>query len=159
MEQLDRVNRYLKRIRDIYCGNNQDSWDNRTNHQDDVYSFFVHCYHLRDWVITLNKIELTKDDVDLFINSNIPLQICSDIANGIKHCSLKHKTRTGFKPHIAGSLHKSSKSGVESEFTIIVGTQIYDALEIAENCVSLWIDFIEVKKHLYLQNNFNGELC
>ena len=48
MEQFDRVERYLKRIRNIYSGDNLIFWDDRAYVEDDIFSFFIHCHHLQD---------------------------------------------------------------------------------------------------------------
>src|SRR5262249_2630752 len=54
--------------------------------EDDYYSFFVWCFHLRDWLQNdpaIPKIvgEAAKD----FVNTNEALKLCADLANGIKH--------------------------------------------------------------------------
>ena len=41
-DQLARVERYLKRIE------NQDR--DRTEYEDDLWSFFQNCWHLKDWI-------------------------------------------------------------------------------------------------------------
>lgn len=150
MEQIEIVERYLERIRRIYQGENTLDWEDRNFHEDDVFSFFVHCNHLRDWVFKLNKIGIEKSDIDNFVRNNRPLQICSDLANRAKHCELQNKTWSGHKPHIVSTWHRSSrlfeKKGVKSKFTIMVGVEFFDALEIAEECWLLWEEFIENQK-------------
>jgi len=150
VEQLEIVGRYLERIRRMYSGNNSLEWDDRHFHKDDVYSFFVHCNHLRDWVLQLNKIGIKKTDIKSFISENKPIQICADLANYSKHCRLEHKTWSGDTPHISGSIHKSANMhddlGVKSEFFIVAGSEIFDALELAEQCWDLWGLFINKYK-------------
>lgn len=146
MEQLEIVERYLVRMSRMYSDNNSLKWEDRHLHKDDVCSFFVHCNHLRDWVLHLNKIGIKKTDITEFIHANKPIRICADLANRAKHCRLERKTWSGDHPHIGGSTHQSanmySELGVKSEFIIFVGGESFDALEIAEQCWALWGSFI-----------------
>jgi|GEM_PF-2694138 len=153
VEQLEIVGRYLDRIRRMYDGKNTIEWDDRHFHKDDVYSFFVHCNHLRDLVLQLNKIGIKKADINDFILSNKPIQLCADLANYSKHCRLEHKTWSGDSPHISGSIHRSANMhddrGVKSKFIIIAGNDSFDALELAEQCWTLWESFINKFKEKY----------
>ena len=146
MEQLKLVERYLIRIRRMYSGNNSLSWGDRHFTNDDVYSFFIHCNHLRDWVLKLNKIGITKKDITEFIRKNRSIQICADLANSAKHCHLEQRTWSGANPHIGGSTHQTSSyretDGVESQFQIVMDSEEFDALEIAEQCWKEWNLFI-----------------
>ncbi len=146
MKQLEIVERYLERMRRMYNGENFLKWEDRHFNQDDVYSFFVHCNHLRDWVIELNKLGISKTDIKEFILKNRPLQICADLANLSKHCRLERKTWSGRHPRIAGTAHQSSnfhnELGVQSEFQIWVEAESFDALEVAEQCWALWSKFV-----------------
>lgn len=121
---------------------------------DDVISFFIHCYHIRDWIIHLNKLGIISKDVDDFINQHDALKICADFANGAKHCKLIRNTRTDGKPHIAykkqnSSIWYSDNGGTEItkvEFKIMSKIAIVDALSLAEECMSLWETYIEELK-------------
>lgn len=146
MEQFNRVSRHFERIEKMYSGIHPSSWDERINREDDVISFFIHCYHLRDWIIHLNRVGVTSKDVDAFINQHEELKICTDFANGSKHCTLTHKTRTKQRqPHIITYSHKSligaNDEGYISQFTILSGQKDYDVLVLAKKCVELWTVF------------------
>ncbi|MCG3731114.1 hypothetical protein [Vibrio cincinnatiensis] len=147
MEQLERVERYLERLRAIYAGETRISWESRKYHEDDVHSFFLHCHHLQDWVEELNQIGIRKEDISKFIKSYTVLRICTDLANSTKHCKLKHQKVTGYKhqPSISGAQHQENMfgNGVKSKFSLISGYACYDALEVAEECFRLWKSFIE----------------
>ena len=108
MEQLQRSKRYLSRIRSMYHGVALDENKTAKHLDDDVISFFIHCYHIRDWIIHLNKLGIISKDVDDFINQHDALKICADFANGAKHCKLIRNTRTDGKPHIAYKKQNSS---------------------------------------------------
>lgn len=150
MEQLERSQRYLKRIKNIYSGVFSPIGHDKDSYDDDVISFFIHCYHVRDWVIHLNKVGVSAKQVDEFINNHIPLKICADLANGSKHCKLTRNLRTERQPHFITKEHKTSlmftsNGGGElllSKYQILSDGVIYDALELAEESVLLWGTFI-----------------
>lgn len=146
MHQLDRSRRYLKRLRDIYHEVPYTP-DTRDYYADDVFSFFIHCYHVRDWIIQLNKACVTRPDVDAFIDSHIELRICADLCNGTKHCTLTHKSRTVSQPHLAMKSFCSKgtndqMTSTRGKFWIIADGHFHDALELAERCMALWDEFI-----------------
>lgn len=159
MEQIERANRYLQRIREMYKGILHPRQD-RDYYNDDVLSFFVHCYHIRDWILELSKIEITRREVDKFINTHEPLKICADLSNGSKHCTLK-RMRTEKQPHIVSRELKAStwitgSSGGEvlkCKFKILTANGFYDALELAEECIKLWEIFTNELQNSYDVSN------
>ncbi|EEB7841207.1 hypothetical protein GNY41_22395, partial [Salmonella enterica subsp. enterica] len=108
MEQIERSKRYLNRIEKIYAGIFSSSGHDKEDYDDDVVSFFIHCYHIRDWIIELNTLNIKSGQVDTFINKHQALKICADLANGSKHCKLTRSLRTGRQPHIAAKQKKTS---------------------------------------------------
>ncbi|MAT39864.1 MAG: hypothetical protein CL946_09705 [Ectothiorhodospiraceae bacterium] len=150
MEQLELVNRYLERLKRVYRGENYLVWEDRKFHQDDFYSFFVHCNHLRDWVKELNKFGLTNSDIDDFVRVNKSIQLCADIANRKKHCNRIKRSWSGNSPFICVSKHSSasmnSDLGVRSEFSVLSGSETIDALDLACMCVRLWEEFLNERQ-------------
>jgi len=156
LEQFERTKRYLERIRALYAGMFSSSGHDKDAYDDDVISFFIHCHHVSDWIIHLNTVGITAKQMDNFINQHMPLKICTDLANGSKHCKLTRSMRTLKQPHIVGKERRSStwttgNGGAEhmkSKYTILAGSEVYDALELAEECVQLWTQVIEeIKTH------------
>ena len=155
LEQLERSKRYLKKVEEIYAGIFSSSNHNKEIYDDDVISFFIHCYHVRDWIIHLNKLGVTAQQVDSYIDSHQPLKICADFANGSKHCKLTRSLRTDHQPHISGkerytSTWLSDNGGGEvmkCKYTILSGTNLIDALELAKECVRLWESYISELKN------------
>lgn len=149
LPQFERTKRYLERIRKIYHGVPAE-WCARHDYHDDVHSFFVHCYHVRDWIVTLNKIGVSAKDVDRYIDSQDCLRLCADLCNASKHCELIHKTRSQANPYISMTQHRGGMKPMNgqhlqilrSTFTIVAGTRFIDALELAEQCVSAWESYI-----------------
>lgn len=150
MEQLERAQRYLERVKAIYAGVFSSKHHDKNAYEDDLISFFMHCYHIRDWVIHLNKIGVTASQVDAFINKHESLRICADLCNGSKHCKITRSLRTGKQPHVAGKTYRSSTwltgSGggelLKGKYSILTSSGDIDALELAEQCMRLWSGFI-----------------
>lgn len=156
MEQLERTKRYLKRLKDIYSGIFSSTGHDKEAYDDDVVSFFIHCYHVRDWIIHLNKLGITARQVDSYINSCRALKICADLANGSKHCKLTRSMSGDSQPHIAGKERHTSTwltgSGggevMKSKYTALSEAESFDALELAAECVLLWESYIcELEAH------------
>jgi hypothetical protein len=115
-----------------------------------VYSFFVHCYHVRDWFFHLNKVNLTEKELEDFIGRHHALRICADLCNGTKHCTLKRNLRTKSQPYLIGRKSVGHSEGttpgqesiLSSQFTILSDGLKYDALEVAEACMFAWDDLV-----------------
>lgn len=150
LEQLERTKRYLKRVEEIYAGIFSSSGHDKEAYDDDVVPFFIHCYHVRDWIIHLNKVSVTARQVDAYIDSHRALRICADLANGSKHCKLTRSLRSDRQPHIAGKERHTSTwltgSGegevMKCKYTVLSNTECVDALDLAAECVQLWESYV-----------------
>jgi hypothetical protein len=94
LEQFERVKRYLNKIE------NQDR--DSTEYDDDLWSFFQNCHHLKDWIINdpdvADEIKGGKGKrIEEFVNSNKELRICADLANRSKHLELDRSPREDAK--------------------------------------------------------------
>ena len=154
MEQFERVKRYLVKMNEIYSGIFSSTGHDKYQYDDDVISFFIHCYHVRDWIIHLNKVGITAKQVDNYINQHLALRVCADLANGSKHCRLTRNLRTTDQPHITYKEHQTSTwltgngggEVMESKYSIVADEKLQDALELATECVNLWSEFIDGMK-------------
>lgn len=152
LEQLERTRRYLQRIREIYAGVFDDG-STKQSYEDDVLSFFMHCYHVRDWLIHTKVAQVQARQVEEFISGSTCLRLCADICNGVKHCKLTKPPRSGAQPDFSGkeyisSLWLSGSSGgelLQATYTIETAAGVVDALVLAEECVQNWSDFIAGK--------------
>ena len=157
LRQLERAKRYLVRLRRIYEGSYLPG--SADEYEDEVISFFIHCYHIRDWIINLSKTPVTSKEIDEFINNHDALRICADLCNGEKHCRLVRNKRTGGQPHIAYRdyrvTHYTPDSGAlstyKASYKIKSGPCLHDALEIAEQCITLWEEFVSSIQPKYLK--------
>jgi hypothetical protein len=89
IQQYQRVRRYLIRI--------QDQDRDRTEYEDDLWSFFQNCWHLKDWLINDDDPSISPELRDTLehklsdiLSSSPNLRICADLANRKKHVKLKN---------------------------------------------------------------------
>lgn len=156
LKQYERAERYLDRIRMIYEGTYFPG--SAEHYEDEVVSFFIHCYHIKDWVVSLSKININGAEIDTFINSHEELKICADFCNGEKHCRLERNKRTGSQPHLAYREYRVSHytpasgkpSSYKASYKIISGGHRYDARDLAERCLSLWGEYISKMQKSYV---------
>jgi len=132
-DQLDRVLRYLRRVHAREGDPNQRFI---VDYQDDVWSFFQNCWHLKDWVRHDPLIaEDVKARIEAAVESSRILAIANDMANGTKHLEL-HEARAG-----ASYSHLTlATSGPIStlECMIEVRGEQRTARELATECVREW---------------------
>jgi len=58
---------------------------------DDVQAFFINCFHLKDWLLNDPASGLAKADLKPLTRGSTSLQLCADLANGVKHLDLKRE--------------------------------------------------------------------
>lgn len=147
IEQLERTERWFKRFEDLQQGTqcNQPS----ECLQDDVYAFFMNCYHLKDWIINDPALDHMRPKVEAFINDNECLKLCADLCNGCKHLRLT-SSRSKQDPLFSGRHYRieiGSKHGQTIQITYDVntlsGTQ--DAYDVASQCMTAWRDFVKTE--------------
>lgn len=85
--QLDRTRRFLERIEESY----EELGDmDPVVFQDNMWSFFQHCWHVKDWVRNDPIVpQATKDLVVTDAEQSRTLTICQDLCNGTKHLKLR----------------------------------------------------------------------
>jgi len=141
LKQFERVKRYLRRIE------NQDR--DSTEYDDDLWSFFLHCYHLKDWIKNDTEVAVEiRQTVEDFVNKNEALRICADLANRSKHLRLD-RVRDDAKitsrsvtiyPPTAGS-DSVGTSTCEHTITFRDGKKRI-ALDVAREAVEAWERFL-----------------
>jgi hypothetical protein len=145
-EQLDRIKRLEEDIQRFSIATD----DNFEKAIDAFTSFFIQCYHLRDWLV---ESRYNRRDIDVFISGSFALSLCRDMAN-----KQKHKTIDKYEPQNHLVEHKiADKSNIltpivrywdpfrkENRFGIDVeefGTLI-DVIDLADKCVNEWERFL-----------------
>ena len=137
-EQFERVKRWYSRFKEINDGklhNRNTEFD-----ADDVYAFFVNCYHLKDWILHDDTIDaLAKKEVGKFIKDK-DMQLCAKLCNcEIKHLIKVENGRFGGKH----SYYRIPERIMKIKFSIKIKDRDIDAFELATKCVQKWEKFIE----------------
>ncbi len=144
-EQLERIKR-LKQDIERFSVATDDNFDKAI---DAFTSFFIQCYHLRDWLI---ESRYNRVDIDIFISKSIFLSLCRDIAN-----KQKHKKIDKYEPQYNLIEHKDSGISTpitcyfdpfrkEKRFGIDVqefGT-LLDVIDLSEKCIKEWERFLYI---------------
>lgn len=143
LEQFDRVKRWYQRFVTIDEGRQHNLPSD--NYQDEVYAFFVNCYHLKDWIKNDESVGATAAKVEDFIKNNKELNLCRDICHGIKHLKLT-KPRSGQDPRFGQRKFNVRLGGPETtisvRYTIDTSSGPVDAFELATKCLKAWENFI-----------------
>lgn len=79
IEQWERVGRWFDRFKAI--NNGREHTMPSEFYQDDVFSFFLNCYHLKDWIKNDPSAGLLASSVEEYVSKNFALGLCSDICN------------------------------------------------------------------------------
>ena len=136
-KQFDRVKRFLKRIE------SQNS--SQTEYDDDMWSFFQNCWHLKDWIKNDGSVGVAADKVEEFISNNEELRLCADICNGTKHLRLA-SSRSGEDPRFGQRKFKVHVGGlpttISAKYTIDTSGGPVDAFNLATKCLQAWENFI-----------------
>ena len=104
---------------------------------DRADNFFVHCFHLKDWLVNTGTASVA--DVQAHIDST-PLRWCDAMCN-----SDKHHTRTR---GVTARIRETSISPEDGRATVTIEVdwagptaKLIDALDLAEQCVDAWRQF------------------
>ena len=145
-EQYERMIRWYERFKDINHGRQHTVASE--NYVDEIYAFFLNCYHLKDWIRNdPNVPQAVQQIVEKHINANRPLRLCADICNSLKHLRLDRHPRSGENP-VFGS--KSIKVGlgpgiptsIALEYDVDTDSGRVDAFSLATECVAAWDAFL-----------------
>lgn len=143
INQYNRVKRWYERF--ISTSTNK-IYDMPTDYyQDDLYAFFINCYHLKDWIKNDPEIPgKVKNDIENFITKTEELSICADICNGSKHLKLKTPRKNSNTKVQAKhfSLYLGQGPIIHIEYDIESDGKIYDAHLLATKCLRAWDNFI-----------------
>ena len=151
-EQFERMKRWYERIKKIDQGMPHNlSFINLPPDYfyDEVYAFFVNCYHLKDWINYDDTVEpLTKEKVKPFIKKEECMSVCRDICIGIKHLKQEGTPWSGQVPtfgrrEVSLSLEGGPKPIISVKLSIETKTGTIDAFELASECVRKWGELIK----------------
>jgi hypothetical protein len=143
-EQLDRVRRWYQRFKEISEGRPHDRASDY--YQDDVYAFFMNCYHLKEWIKNDPAHSPLGASVETFISNNPDMALCADICNGIKHLTRNRNPRTAENPKFGNRKFKvgvgTETTTIAVEYTINTTSGPVNAFDLATRCLRAWDDYI-----------------
>jgi len=146
LEQLRRIRRLydkLARFKNVDLKN-----EDFQEVVDEVISFFIQCYHMRDWLLNSG---VSQSRIDTFIRSFLTLSLCRDLANKQKHFKVdRSKPLHGFVDFMVEGYHSPISryyDPITKQQRVGIATYTYgvplDAIELAEACIEAWEKFIK----------------
>ncbi|MFA6252427.1 MAG: hypothetical protein WCX74_03435 [Candidatus Paceibacterota bacterium] len=144
-EQLDRI----KRLKDDLKRFSVATDENVETAIDAFTSFFIQCYHLRDWLIDSRY---GRIDIDIFVSKSSSLSLCRDMANTQKHKRIdKYEPQNHLIGHKIGNIstpiiqyydpfRSEQRFGIDvQEFDTLV-----DVIDLSEKCIEEWERFLHI---------------
>lgn len=130
--QLDRTRRYLTRVETRESRND-------VEYQDDVWSFFQNCWHLKDWVRNDPQVsQIIKDQIKAAVELPTSiLAVANDMANGTKHLQLRGPVVGAKHSHVNITIVPGKVSVADCLIEMGDGTP-RSALDVARECVVEW---------------------
>jgi hypothetical protein len=151
-KQWARVNRWYLRFRAIDAGVEHN--EPTDFHQDEMWSFFVNCYHFKDWLKNDTASGVSEKDVEDYVNQSPNLSLCGDVANGSKHAVLTwarvdkntklKNQKFKFELH-AGLGDQNPPPKVAVKYVLEANGVTYDAFGLATDCLNDWDVFLKSK--------------
>jgi len=151
-EQWARLKRWYLRLEENRAGSKAPP----DRQLDDLYAFFLNCYHFKDWLIESRpqlkvKIEALYDST----KGNDPLKIAADIANSLKHVKATHNPRFNTPASVVGQNVRINLEGpvrfgqrnqlipvsTQYSWAIQFGGKVLDAYIIAGFCIDRLKEF------------------
>jgi hypothetical protein len=135
-EQYDRMKRWRARLNEP--GHAEE------RRRDDIYAFFVCCYHLMDWIMQDASL---KDDlrkgVSSFVKSSRTLGLAADVTNGFKHLKRNREPDVDtVSVSAVGGFHVGMPEPALSGI-VVAGDQTWeDASVLADRCIEEWEGFL-----------------
>jgi hypothetical protein len=145
-QQWRRVQRYSAKLEGINRGVQGNTGITGDHCEDEFYSFFMHCYHLKDWL--KNDASFRKaSQVESYISATPCLTLCADLCNSIKHLVLDRQPRSGTAPGLGDrsiGVHDGGPlDNVVFYKFIIQHNGPKDAYAVATECVKAWEAFLQ----------------
>ncbi len=146
LEQYERLQRSYDRFREI-----NSRLADKVSSDYDVYAFFMHCYHLKDWIkndaSVKSRMPNLGTDVEQFINESEALGLCADLCNSLKRLELDRSHSSA--PRIFGrrryhfELNIGSRSSIKLQWLVERNNKPpIDAFELATECIAEWDKFL-----------------
>ena len=148
-DQLERMERYYRRCEAIRL---EPSVDSVEDDNDTIYSFFLNCYHLTDWLSQDSTFQHRPVDnrrpacsnpscARCFVKQNRALKLCQQLCNGIKHLNSNSCLPGREVNHVDGRIRFYIRWRYEDERGRVVDTheEVFPAISQARDA---WKEFI-----------------
>lgn len=154
LEQFERAKRWHTVLNCFRNARISEDAVDQDRHIDDIYAFFINCFHLKDWIV-YSRPDL-KNIVQQFVNENEALQICRDICNSTKHFSLIHPS-TSETPFGHSKLLREFQAIMlpgedypvrNQQYIILCDDKKHNVFMLADKCIELWTNFLRTNKLL-----------
>jgi hypothetical protein len=117
---------------------------------DRVYSFFMFCYHLKDWIKKDPGVPTpVQDCVERFVESSDAIGLAGDITNGVKHyvrdekhVRVDRRARLERRGDRMGSDFVLGISALGSNIVVTGDLGPQRARALVDECVAAWDDFL-----------------
>ncbi len=137
--QLDRARRFLDRV--VQANDVDWSEMDDVGFQDMMWSFFQHCWHVKDWVkYDPLASSAQKAAVSRMAHRSTTLRICRDLCNGTKHLKLKEPSSGSGASHQHIELDIAPGWGVAQMDCIIDDGHGHpiSGKQLARDCIAEW---------------------
>jgi len=122
--------------------------------EDDFYSFFVWCFHLKDWLKNDPPIPAAiKTAAGVLVNTNESLKLCADLANGIKHLRADRSARvdpdskvSAVQSAFQATAFQKDAFQTHERIVVVAAGSYFDAREVANACIAAWAAFFREHK-------------
>jgi len=148
--QWARVNRWYDRFGKIDAG--VEHYQPSDFSDDEMWSFFINCYHFKDWLKNDPASGLSNQEVEDFVDKSANLRLCGDLANGSKHAvltrarvdkSTRLKSRKfKFDMHAGQGEHNPFPT-LAVKYVIEANGVTYDTFGLATDCLKEWQSFLK----------------
>lgn len=144
LEQYERVKRWYEKFKSINEGKEHRLGSDY--YQDEVYAFFINCYHLKDWIRNDPEVKDTLGEkVEAFVSASEVLLLCGAICTGSKHLLINDPR---FNPlakiggRAIGLVLGMELPRINIKYKVETGGVSLDAFELATRCLGEWDKFL-----------------
>jgi len=126
-----------------------DIGDLEPRHLDDFYSFFISCFHLKDWIKNDDAVRReVRDTVEQWVNESQWLRWCADIANGFKHLVINRSARESPDARLERVPAAFQEDAFQADAFQVGGVIVTahdfvcDAKGMTDRCLDAWDEFL-----------------
>lgn len=141
-EQWLRVQSWYDRVAPILAAPPRPRAPSEARAADDVFAFFMNCYHLADWL--QNDRADPHPEARAFVDRTEVLRVCRDLCNGLKHAVLdaKRPTTTYSRMTTTAEVTYHFPEPAVRWLIVVDDGDERDMSVVADECMTAWRGFI-----------------